>query len=377
MVCPVLNLAKQLVSIPSISPLDFGCQNVIASRLLNVGFNVMLFRNNDTNNLWAYHGIDGIKLSFAGHTDVVPAGDKNNWYMSQPFVPYVKNGYLFGRGSSDMKGSLAAMVVAAERFVTLYPHHPGQLSFLITSDEESDAVNGTIRIIEYLKFINFHINYCIIGEPTSKNIFGDTIKIGRRGSLHAHLFIYGKQGHIAYPQFSINPIHQIIPFLNELMLIKWSIGNSFFKPTSMQISNINSGLNSDNVTPEQLSLKFNFRFGTDILVKDIKKQVLFLLEKYNLNYSIKWKLSGMPFLTSSKILVNFIKNSLQKYGFINPTLSTSGGTSDGRFIKNISSEILEFGPINKTIHQVNECIKIRDLKFLSLVYEDVMKNILC
>lgn len=375
MYCPIFFLAKELISIPSISPFDYSCQNIIARRLLIIGFNIMLFKNKNTNNLWAYKG-QGLTLSFAGHTDVVPPGNIKCWkYL--PFSPILKNGFLFGRGSSDMKGSLAAMIIAAERFIILNKkNYSGRLSFLITSDEESIAKDGTIRIIEYLNSINDYINYCIIGEPTSFKNIGDTIKIGRRGSLHAHLSIFGIQGHIAYPQFADNPIHNVIPFLKKLIKVVWTSGNKHFIPTNMQISNINSTNNSENIIPGELSINFNFRFGTDITINQIKSKVYFLLNMFNLKYKIIWRLSGEPFLTKSHYLIKITKNAIKKHNYININLSTDGGISDGRFIKKISNEIIELGPKNNTIHKINECVEMKDLQLLSLMYQDIIQNIL-
>lgn len=372
--CPIVNLTKKLISIPSISPFDLGCQSIIIDKLSKIGFNIVLLNYNNTKNIWAYRG-KGVTLSFAGHTDVVPIGNKILWKTS-PFLPTIKNGYLFGRGAADMKGSLAAMIVAAERFISVYPNYSGKLSFLITSDEESDAIDGTIRIVEYLKSIQQNIDYCVIGEPTSDKFFGDTIKIGRRGSLHANIVIYGLQGHIAYPELTDNPIHNSLSFLKLLVSKKWSDGNKKFSSTSIQISNLFSGTGSENIVPGELNMKCNFRFGDDISEKEIKKKFENLLQIYNLKYKIVWKLSGKPFLTKSDKLIKLAIDAIQKFININPILSTSGGTSDGRFIKNIASELIELGPRNHTMHKVNECVKIKDLQLLSLIYEDIMKKIL-
>lgn len=375
MCCPVISLAKKLISIPSISPYDLGCQKIISERLLKIGFNVISFKNNNTNNLWAYRGY-GKTLSFAGHTDVVPIGNINSW-IHDPFKPIIKNGFLFGRGSADMKGSLAAMIIAAEKFILSRPVYTGRLSFLITSDEESNADDGTVRIVEYLQSIHETIDYCIIGEPTSHKCLGDTIKIGRRGSLHANLHIYGVQGHIAYPELAINPIHLSIPFFQSIINTKWSLGNKYFQPTSIQISNINAGLNSDNIIPGELRVKFNFRFGTDITSQMIQDKVKKLLNNFFINYKMKWKLSGQPFLKYSNNFVQNVKLSIKKFTNVNNiNVSTDGGTSDGRFIKDIAAELIELGPINNTIHKVNECVRVKDLQSLSLVYEDIMRRIL-
>ncbi|QCI25871.1 succinyl-diaminopimelate desuccinylase [Buchnera aphidicola] len=373
MYCPVVDLSKVLISIPSISPLDLKCQHVICKRLLALGFNVMLFKNKDTNNLWAYRGV-GLTFTFAGHTDIVPAGNLVNW-NTHPFIPVIDNNILFGRGTSDMKGSLAAMIIAVERFILYRNKSLGRLAFLITSDEESSAEDGTIRIVEYLKSISDGINYCIVGEPTSSNIIGDTIKIGRRGSLHAHISIYGIQGHIAYPQFAENPIHRSILFLKKFVNTIWSSGNIHFYPTSMQISNIYTKNNHENIIPGELHIRCNFRFGTDISVDSIQMKLYNLLNSSNLKYTVKWRLSGKPFVTTSKYLIELVKQSIQSITSTNVSLSTDGGTSDGRFIKDISLELLELGLRNNTIHQVNECVSVHDLQLLSKIYEDILHKI--
>ncbi|WP_343182583.1 succinyl-diaminopimelate desuccinylase [Buchnera aphidicola] len=373
MYCPVIYFAKELISIPSISPIDNGCQKIIAKRLFAIGFTILYFQHGETSNLLAYKG-KGIILSFAGHTDVVPPGSIEKW-SSPPFIPKIIKGYLFGRGSSDMKGSLAAMVIAAERFFLSCNKYIGKVLFLITSDEESCAEHGTKSIVKYLQYQNCKIQYCIIGEPTSKRILGDIVKIGRRGSLHANLLILGKQGHIAYPMFAKNPIHLVIPFLNSLINTSWSDGNKYFQKTSMQIYNIVSSINSENVIPGNLYIKFNFRFGTDTSVNLLKKKVYYLLKLHNLSYSIKWKLSGEPFLNLKNNLVYFIKKSIKKYCNIDPNLSTDGGTSDGRFLKDIAMELLEIGSKNDTIHQIDERVLVSDLQNLSLIYQDVMENV--
>ncbi|CAL4042120.1 Succinyl-diaminopimelate desuccinylase [Buchnera aphidicola (Takecallis arundicolens)] len=374
MYCPIVFLAKELVSIPSISPSDFECQNIIAMRLLALGFNVMLFKNKHTSNLWAYRGI-GLIFSFAGHTDVVPAGTLMNW-KTPPFRPVIKDGILFGRGTSDMKGALAAMIIAAERFILSKNNYLGQLSFLITSDEESSAKDGTIRLVEYLKSIGNYIKYCIIGEPTSSHIIGDTIKIGRRGSLHANICIYGIQGHIAYPKFAVNPIHNAAPFINSFINKKWTTGNKYFIPTSMQISDVYSGNNSENIIPGQFHIRCNFRFGTDISNKKIQFELNNLLKQFNFKYTVKWRLSGVPYLTHANTLVDIVKKSIYNIHIVSISLSTDGGISDGRFLKLISSQLIEIGLKNNTIHQVNEHVKIQDLQILSLIYLDIIKKIL-
>ncbi|CAL4318599.1 succinyl-diaminopimelate desuccinylase [Buchnera aphidicola] len=372
--CPIVNLAKELISIPSISPSDLGCQKIISDRLSYMGFKSVYLNYNNTNNLWSYRG-EGVTLSFAGHTDVVPAGNVNFWH-SPPFIPTIRHGCLFGRGASDMKGALAAMIIAAERFIYSFPNYNGRLSFLITSDEESTAVDGTVKLVNYLESIQEKIDYCILGEPSSTNIIGDMVKIGRRGSLNVDLFIYGSQGHIAYPENADNPIHNSLSFLNELTSFQWSHGNKDFSPTKLQISNISSGTGSDNIIPGELRVSFNFRFGSDISLHNIKNHVLYLLSKHNLKYKILWRLSGEPFLNISHNLADIVMHSVKKISNIDTTFSTTGGTSDGRFLSRICSELIELGLINNTIHQINEHVKITDLKCLSLIYENIMKKIL-
>lgn len=375
MSCSIIKLAKKLIAIPSISPLDLGCQKIISDRLLKIGFNIVSIKDKDTNNLWAYKG-NGVTLSFAGHTDVVDPGNITNWKIAQPFQPVIKNGYLFGRGSVDMKGSIAAMVVAVEKFIYKKPNYTGRLSLIITSDEEADADFGTISIVKYLNLINEHINYCIVGEPTSNNTIGDVIKVGRRGSLYANLLIYGVSGHIAYPETVKNPIHNSLLFLQQFVDMHWSLGNKYFLPTSMQIFNISSNTKSSNTVPGVLKIECNFRFGTDISVIEIKRKFEKLLLFFNIKYSVSWYLSAEPFLTHSSYLVQLLKKSIHKFNITDIITSTSGGTSDGRFIKEIADELIEFGPVNRTIHKVNECVKVKDLQLLSLIYEDLMHVIL-
>ncbi|XBC41859.1 MAG: succinyl-diaminopimelate desuccinylase [Buchnera aphidicola (Kaburagia rhusicola rhusicola)] len=374
MICPIVSLAKQLIAIPSISPMDLGCQKIISHRLINAGFSVEHMNCNGTYNIWAYRG-EGTTLAFSGHTDVVPSGNNKNWKFP-PFVPTIYNECLFGRGAADMKGALAAMIVAVETFVKKYPNHTGRLAFLITSDEESKAIYGTKKIVENLLSRQEKIEYCLIGEPSSVVLLGDVIKNGRRGSLTAHLHIYGKQGHIAYPHLANNPIHNVLSFLNNLVSIKWDCGNSFFPPSSLQIYEIKSGANSDNVIPEQLSLKFNLRFGNVLTIDDFKSKVEKLLCEANLKYSIQWKLSGEPFVTKSGLLIDVTTDVIQHLCRITPKLLTTGGTSDGRFISKMGSQILELGLTNETIHQLNEHIKISDLQLLSDIYKNIIKRLL-
>ncbi|WAI18187.1 MAG: succinyl-diaminopimelate desuccinylase [Buchnera aphidicola (Acyrthosiphon caraganae)] len=374
MICSVTKLAQKLISIPSISPKDLGCQDIIIKRLYAIGFKVKVINVNDTKNFWAFRGL-GKTLTFAGHTDVVSPGQDKYW-QSDPFEPVIRNGFLFGRGSSDMKGALAAMIVASERFIKKFPNHKGRLSFLITSDEESSAVNGTIKVVEYLISKNDVIDYCLVGEPSSTSKVGDVIKNGRRGSITADLTIHGVQGHIAYPDLADNPIHKGLPIILEILSIKFDNGNDFFSPTSINIANIHAGNGTNNIIPGSLFVQFNVRFSTEVSEIEIKSRIVSMLDKYNINYSIKWFLSGKPFLTKKGLLIDTVMQSIFYFNKKKPILSTSGGTSDGRFISLMGSEVVELGLINSTIHKVNECVKISDLQLLSYMYEDIMKKLL-
>ncbi|ANF16903.1 succinyl-diaminopimelate desuccinylase [Buchnera aphidicola (Schlechtendalia chinensis)] len=372
--CPVIRLAKQLISIPSISPLDLGCQKIILDRLIKIGFSIEQMNYRDINNIWAYKG-SGTTLAFAGHTDVVHPGDENGWKFP-PFFPVVHDGYLFGRGSADMKGALSAMIIAVENFVMKYPNHSGRIAFLITSDEESKAINGTKRIVKNLMLRKENIEYCVVGEPSSVALLGDVIKNGRRGSLTACLYIYGVQGHIAYARLSDNPIHEVLPFLSNLVSINWDNGNKFFPPTSLQIYEIQSGIGCNNMTPDRLLVKFNLRFSNVITSCSIKKRIEKLLIDFGLKYKIDWELSGTPFITKSGLLIDVVKDIIIKKCGISPKLLTTGGTSDGRFVYRMGSQILELGLVNKTIHQLNECTKVSDLKLLSEIYECIIEKLL-
>ncbi|WP_343377724.1 succinyl-diaminopimelate desuccinylase [Buchnera aphidicola (Formosaphis micheliae)] len=374
MCCPILNLAKQLIEIPSISPLDLGCQKIITQRLSDIGFTVEEMNFKDTHNLWATRGV-GRNLTFLGHTDVVDPGKLSDW-NTKPFVPVVNDGILFGRGSADMKGALAAMIVAVERFIRDYPKYNGKISFLITSDEESHAINGTKHVVEELQLRNEKIDYCLVGEPSSSKILGDTIKNGRRGSITADLVVYGKQGHVAYPHLANNSIHIIVPFLSSLLLTNWSNGNVFFPPTSLQIINITTGNSVNNMIPGEINIKFNFRFGNDVTVEIIKDLVDKILSNFLLKYSINWTVSAQPFLTKTGNFIEVVKTVIKDVIKIPTKIVTTGGTSDGRFVSVMGSQIIELGLINKTIHQVNEHISIVDLQLLCKIYEYIIKKIM-
>ncbi|BEO05238.1 succinyl-diaminopimelate desuccinylase [Serratia marcescens] len=373
MTCPVIELAQQLIKRPSLSPNDEGCQQLMIDRLQAIGFTVEGMDFEDTQNFWAWRG-EGQTLAFAGHTDVVPTGDEKRW-DNPPFEPAIRDGMLYGRGAADMKGSLAAMVVAAERFVAANPNHQGRLAFLITSDEEASATHGTVKVVETLMARNERLDYCLVGEPSSTERVGDVVKNGRRGSITANLHIHGVQGHVAYPHLADNPVHRAMPALNELVAIEWDRGNEFFPPTSMQIANVQAGTGSNNVIPGDLYVQFNFRFSTELTDAMIKQRVEELLERHQLNYSIEWRLSGQPFLTSRGALVDAVVNAVEHYSELTPQLLTTGGTSDGRFIAQMGAQVVELGPVNATIHKVNECVNAADLQLLSRMYQRIMEQL--
>ncbi|HGM7290579.1 TPA: succinyl-diaminopimelate desuccinylase [Serratia marcescens] len=374
MTCPVIELAQQLIKRPSLSPNDEGCQQLMIDRLRAIGFTVEAMDFEDTQNFWAWRG-EGQTLAFAGHTDVVPTGDEKRW-DNPPFEPAIRDGMLYGRGAADMKGSLAAMVVAAERFVAANPNHQGRLAFLITSDEEASATHGTVKVVEALMARNERLDYCLVGEPSSTERVGDVVKNGRRGSITANLHIHGVQGHVAYPHLADNPVHRAMPALNELVAIEWDRGNEFFPPTSMQIANVQAGTGSNNVIPGDFYVQFNFRFSTELTDAMIKQRVEELLERHQLNYSIEWRLSGQPFLTSRGALVDAVVNAVEHYSELTPQLLTTGGTSDGRFIAQMGAQVVELGPVNATIHKVNECVNAADLQLLSRMYQRIMEQLI-
>ncbi|MGM3174890.1 succinyl-diaminopimelate desuccinylase [Dickeya lacustris] len=371
MSCPVIELAQQLIKRPSLSPDDAGCQALMIERLRAIGFTVEPLNFGDTQNFWAWRG-QGKTLAFAGHTDVVPVGDENQWH-TPPFEPTIRDGMLFGRGAADMKGSLAAMVVAAERFVAAHPNHQGRLAFLITSDEEASAVNGTVKVVETLMARQERLDYCLVGEPSSTERVGDVVKNGRRGSITANLRVQGIQGHVAYPHLADNPVHRALAALHELVNTVWDEGNEFFPPTSMQIANIKAGTGSNNVIPGELYVQFNFRFSTELTDTLIKQRVAALLDSHQLNYTLDWQLSGHPFLTGRGELVEAVVKAVQHYNEITPQLLTNGGTSDGRFIARMGAQVVELGPVNATIHKVDECVSAADLQLLSRMYQRIME----
>lgn len=373
--CPVIQLAQDLISRPSISPDDQGCQALLIERLKKIGFTVEEMPYDDTLNFWAHRGNSGETLAFAGHTDVVPAGDPAKW-KTPPFTPTIIDQHLYGRGAADMKGSIAAMVVAAERFVAKHPNHSGRLAFLITSDEEAKATNGTVKVVNALMQRNERLDYCLVGEPSSQSQLGDIVKNGRRGSITANLTILGTQGHVAYPQLADNPVHRATAFLQELVSTQWDQGNQFFPATSMQIANVQAGTGANNVIPGEFFIQFNFRFSTQLTDTLIREQVENMLARHQLKYELEWSLSGQPFLTSAGKLVDATVQAINELTGRNTELSTSGGTSDGRFIAQMGAQVIELGPLNATIHKVNECVSVDDLQQLALIYERIMELLL-
>jgi succinyl-diaminopimelate desuccinylase len=370
-----LALAKLLISKSSVTPDDKGCQALMIDRLNKIGFTVQVLKFGEVDNFWAVRGDSGPVFAFAGHTDVVPAGDESLW-RTDPFTPTIKDGMLYGRGAADMKGSLASMVIATEKFIEKNPNHNGMIGFLITSDEEGLAVNGTIKVMEYLKENNQKIDYCLVGEPSSTAVLGDVIKNGRRGSLNACLRIKGKQGHIAYPQLADNPIHLVAPVLNQLCDESWDNGNDYFPATSFQISNIHSGTKVTNIIPGEVEVMFNFRYSTETTHEALKQRVTDILDSYSLDYSIEWEHSGYPFLTPKGELVSACIGAIRKIKSIDSKLLTSGGTSDGRFISQMGTQVVELGPVNESIHQVNESVSVEDLEDLTEIYFQVLTKIL-
>ncbi|MGL9723315.1 succinyl-diaminopimelate desuccinylase [Sodalis sp. (in: enterobacteria)] len=373
MSCPVLELAQQLIKRPSLSPDDAGCQAIIAARLRALGFTIEPMPFGDTLNIWAWRG-EGPTLAFAGHTDVVPTGETQHW-DNPPFEPTLRDGLLYGRGAADMKGSLAAMVVAAERFVAQHPHHQGRLAFLITSDEEADARDGTVKVVEALMARQERLDYCLVGEPSSSRQVGDIIKNGRRGSLTANMVVEGVQGHVAYPHLAENPVHRAMGALKELVATRWDEGNEFFPPTTMQIANIHAGTGSNNVIPGELQVQFNFRFSTELSDATLRQRVEAMMQQHGLRYRIDWSLSGQPFLTARGELVDAAVRAVEHYQELTPRLETTGGTSDGRFIARMGAQVVELGPVNATIHKVNECVSAADLQLLSGMYQRIMEQL--
>jgi len=368
-------LAQELLSRPSITPEDGGCQDLIAQRLAALGFHIEPMPFNEVTNLWARRGDQAPLFCFAGHTDVVPTGPREEW-ASDPFVPEIRNGLLYGRGACDMKGEIAAMVTAVEDFVRDHPDHPGSIAFLITSDEEGPAVDGTARVVETLEGRGEKINWCLVGEPSSHERLADTIKVGRRGSLSGFLKVIGKQGHVAYPHRALNPLHALAPCLVELVDEEWDQGNDFFPPTSFQIANLNTGTGAENVIPGTLTAQFNLRFSTELDADTIQQRVAAILDRGGLDYELSWRLSGNPFLTPAGDLVEAVSTAVEEILGYRPEPSTVGGTSDGRFIAPTGAQVLELGAINASIHQIDECIGIEELDQLSALYQRILEKLL-
>jgi succinyl-diaminopimelate desuccinylase len=369
------DLACELIARPSVTPEDAGCQELIAERLEKLGFRIERLRFGDVDNLWARRGDDGPLFAFAGHTDVVPSGPAERWTFP-PFQPTVHEGMLYGRGAADMKGSIAAMVTAVERFIARRPDHRGAVAFLITSDEEGVAVDGTVKVIEHLEARNEKMTWCLVGEPTSIKQVGDGVKNGRRGSLNGRLIVRGVQGHIAYPHLAANPIHLLAPALADLCAIQWDEGNAFFPPTSFQFSNLRAGTGATNVIPGELEAVFNFRYSTESTADGLQRRVTEVLDKHGLDYTLEWSLSGEPFLTATGELLEATRAAIAHHTGIDTDVNTAGGTSDGRFIAPTGAQVLELGPLNATIHKVDEHVSVQDLDTLSTIYETILDRLL-
>ncbi|TGD72083.1 succinyl-diaminopimelate desuccinylase [Mangrovimicrobium sediminis] len=370
-----LQLTCDLMRRASVTPEDAGCQALMMQRLEACGFSCTPLPFGEVENFWAVHGDAGPLLVFAGHTDVVPTGPEAHW-QSPPFEPSIRGETLYGRGAADMKGSLAAMVVACEAFVAEHPDHAGRIGFLITSDEEGPAIDGTVRVVEWLAEHGEHIDWCVVGEPSSSAALGDVIKNGRRGSLNATLTVKGQQGHIAYPQLADNPIHRAAPALAALCAETWDAGNRFFPPTSMQISNIRAGTGATNVIPGELEVVFNFRFSTEVTDAELRQRTEAILDAHGLHYELRWSLSGQPFLTAEGALVEAARDSIREHTGRETELSTAGGTSDGRFIAPTGAQVVELGPVNATIHKVDECVHAPDLPQLAAIYRGILERLL-
>ena len=369
---PTLALTFDLLRRPSVSPEDCGCLDVIGARLAAAGFRNERIDFGPVANLWSVRGDEGPLLCFAGHTDVVPTGPREDW-ATDPFEPVVRDGVLYGRGAADMKSGLAAMVTATERYVARHPDHAGRIAFLLTSDEEGPSVDGTRRVVEVLRERGQAIDWCVVGEPASAERFGDTIKIGRRGSLSGRLTVHGVQGHIAYPQLADNPVHGFAPALAELVARHWDAGNEYFQPTTFQVSNIAAGTGAPNVIPGELKVRFNLRFSTEQTVDSLQRAVLGILDRHRVKYTLEWFVSGLPFLTRPGFLTEVVSHAVEGVTGRRPAFSTSGGTSDGRFISPMGAEVVEVGVPNGTIHKVNECVRLEDVASLTTIYERILE----
>ncbi len=372
---PVLALAKDLISRQSVTPADAGCQDLMIERLKALGFEIEVMVFEDTTNFWARKGTEAPLFTFAGHTDVVPAGKLEHWH-TPPFEPTVIDGHLHGRGAADMKGSLACMIIAVERFLEQNPDHKGSIAFLITSDEEGPFINGTTRVVDTLMERDEIIDMCIVGEPSSTLKVGDVVKNGRRGSITGDITIKGTQGHVAYPHLASNPVHLALPAIAELTAIRWDEGNDYFPPTSFQIPNVHAGTGASNVIPGEFNVQFNLRFSTELTPDEIKSRIHSTLDAHGLDYDLHWTLNGLPFLTDTGDLLDAVVKAVSDVNHQAPELLTTGGTSDGRFIAQMGAQVVELGPVNATIHKVNECVSIADLEVLADMYEKTLENLL-
>jgi succinyl-diaminopimelate desuccinylase len=370
-----LQLTQELIARASVTPTDGGCQELLANRLARVGFEIEKLRFGSVENFWARHGRAGPVLCFAGHTDVVPTGPLEEWH-SDPFKPTIRDGLLYGRGAADMKSGLAAMVTATEDFIGAHPDHRGALAFLITSDEEGPSVDGTRRVVEMLRERGDQIDWCIVGEPSSESSIGDTIKIGRRGSLSGRLTVHGVQGHIAYPQLAENPVHSFAPALAELASREWDRGNEHFQPTSFQVSNLTAGTGAPNVIPGELKARFNLRYSPVQTLEALKRTVEEILTRHRVRYTLEWYVSGEPFYTAPGALSSAVSEAVQAVTGTRPTFSTGGGTSDGRFIAPMGAQVVELGVVNASIHKVNESVRIEDIDTLHAMYLSSLRNLL-
>ncbi len=370
-----LDLCCELMKRPSVSPDDQGCQELLAARLEKLGFSIEHMPFGPVSNLWARRGTAAPLFCFAGHTDVVPPGDTHAW-DSDPFTPEIRDGFLYGRGAADMKGSLAAMITACEKFIASNPEHSGSIAFLITSDEESAAVEGTVKVVQELQNRNEQIDYCLVGEPSSSKVLGDTVRNGRRGSLNGILRVNGKEGHVAYPDLAVNPVHVFLPALTELVQHQWDQGNEYFPATSLQIADIHAGHGVNNVIPGTLSVLFNFRFSSEVSAAQLQEITESIFARHFDNLELQWQLSGEPFLTEEGELTEAVRNSIRTVNGTDTGLSTGGGTSDGRFIAPTGAQVVELGPCNASIHKNNEHVALEELDQLALMYEQVLRQLL-
>ncbi|AIY65387.1 succinyl-diaminopimelate desuccinylase [Pseudoalteromonas piratica] len=367
----VVSLTQALIQKQSVTPDDAGCQELMADMLKPLGFNIESHFFTDTLNMWARKGNSQPVFCFAGHTDVVPTGPVEEWHQP-PFSGNLLDGYIHGRGAADMKGSLAAMLIATERFINAYPDHKGSIAFLITSDEEGPFINGTTKVVDLLEARNEKIDMCLVGEPSSSHTLGDVVKNGRRGSLTGFVTVKGIQGHVAYPHLAKNPIHLVSPALDELANTQWDKGNDFFPATSFQISNINGGTGAGNVIPGSVEVQFNFRYSTEVTADELTARTVAILDHHGLDYDIRWVYNGLPFLTDHGPLLDATVSAIKEIQHIDTSVETTGGTSDGRFIAQTGAQVVELGPINATIHKVNECVNARDLEILADIYEAIL-----